>query len=662
MVDGLIRGKYRIKREIARSNDIVYEAYDETLGRRVALKVLNIPPNLVGAARRERIERFSREARAAGRLSHPNIVAVYDYGEENGNYYIAMEFLEGQSLRDILALRGALPVNEAVDIACQILEALAYAHAHQVIHRDIKPENIHISGGKAKLTDFGIARLTEEPALTKDGQIFGTPSYMSPEQIEGRAIDHRSDLFSLGAVLYEMLTGRKPFVGDSVVSITYAIMNADPAPLIGVPASVEQVIRRALSKNPNLRPASAEEMRQELQRALQMATMNPAMGAQITGSYYPTPFPTNVPTPQPPPSPASPPGVMVPMPSNSPNVSYGGGGLPWRWSKPGPGGDPSQMAAAPPVVSPPGSTALSQAIPPPYTASGLPAYGHPPNWPHARRRPSFDFSLPPGVVAFFGWAFVAIALGVLLAVGVIFFLKAYQSYQQQQNRQLVLHILGEGNQAYTKKNYSAALQSFLKALHIATDASQKADIKTDLAYTYVQLARQAMEHHDLQTAEEDYEAALRYAPGYATAHQELSELLRSEGRTQEASQESQLAKQSPSGNMQPPTTLSTNIAPLPGTLSTNTAPQSGTFSSGSADFIAQRRQEAQQDLDEAQQLLLQGDRFGAERKLEDAVAKGAGLPEGERAQEELNELHGMSSESDTNSNMVPNYGDLGGGF
>lgn len=648
MVDGLIRGKYRIKREIARSNDIVYEAYDETLGRRVALKVLNIPPNLVGAARRERVERFSREARAAGRLSHPNIVAVYDYGEENGNYYIAMEFLEGQSLRDILALRGALPVKEAVDIACQILEALAYAHAHQVIHRDIKPENIHISGGKAKLTDFGIARLTEEPALTKDGQIFGTPSYMSPEQVEGRAIDHRSDLFSLGAVLYEMLTGRKPFVGDSVVSITYAIMNADPPPLVGVPPAVEQVVRRALSKNPNLRPASAEEMRQELQRALQMATMNPAMGAQTSGSYYPTPYPTQLPTPLPPPSTH---GAMMPMPSNSPNVSYGSSGLPWRWSKPGPGGDPSQMAVAPAVVSPAGSMSLSQAMPPPYTAAGQPAYGYPPNWPVTGRRPSFDFSLPPALVAFFGWAFVAIALGVLLALGVIFFLKAYQNYQQQQNRQLVQRILGEGNQAYTQKNYSAALQSFRKALHMARDASQKTLIQTDLAYTYVQLARQALEHHDRQTAEEDYEAALNYVPDYATAHQELSELLRSEGRTQEASLESQLAQQNPSGNVQPPATLSTNTAPLPSTLS-----------SSSADFIAQHRQEAQQDIHDAQQLILQGDRYGAERKLEDAVAKGAGFPEGEEAQQELNQLHGMSSTSNTNSNMVPNYGGLGGGY
>ena len=152
----LIKGKYQIVREIARSNDIVYEALDVTLSRRIALKELNIPPSLIGQARRERIERFNREARAAGGLSHPNIVSVFEYGEEDGRYFIAMEFLEGQTLRDMMQVRGALPLKKSIDIACQILDALAFAHAHHVIHRDIKPDNIHIlPGGQVKLTDFG---------------------------------------------------------------------------------------------------------------------------------------------------------------------------------------------------------------------------------------------------------------------------------------------------------------------------------------------------------------------------------------------------------------------------------------------------------------------------------------------------------------------------
>jgi eukaryotic-like serine/threonine-protein kinase len=224
-----IASKYKIIREIARSNDVVYEAVDLEMGRRIALKELVVPPNLTGTARRERIERFHREARASGKLSHPNIVTVYSYGEDNGRYYIAMEYLEGGTLRDVMQTRGALPVQEAVEIASQVLSALSHAHANRVIHRDVKPDNIHIlPGGQVKLTDFGIARLTEEASLTGEGQVFGTPSYMSPEQIKGQNIDFRSDIFSAGIVLYEMVAGRKPFTGDSVISITYAIMQSEP--------------------------------------------------------------------------------------------------------------------------------------------------------------------------------------------------------------------------------------------------------------------------------------------------------------------------------------------------------------------------------------------------------------------------------------------------
>ena len=226
----LIKGKYRITREIARSNDIVYEAQDEAFGRKIALKELNLVQGLTGSARRERIERFQREAKAAGRLSHPHIVSIFDAGEEDGRYFIAMEFLEGQTLRDKIAARGALSIPDALEISHQVLDALGYAHQRGVIHRDIKPDNIHIlPGGQAKLTDFGIARISDQPQLTSNGQIFGTPSFMSPEQIAGGAIDARlRSLFTFGIVLYEMLAGRRPFIGDSVISITYAIMNAEP--------------------------------------------------------------------------------------------------------------------------------------------------------------------------------------------------------------------------------------------------------------------------------------------------------------------------------------------------------------------------------------------------------------------------------------------------
>ncbi|HTE19901.1 MAG TPA: serine/threonine-protein kinase, partial [Armatimonadota bacterium] len=215
-------GRYHIIREIARSNDIVYEAMDPTRGKKIALKELQMPSSLAGRARQERIERFSREARAAALLQHPNIVHIFDYGQVGPRYYIAMEFLEGKSLRDLLRQRAMLPVPEALRLAAAVAEGLEFAHSKGVVHRDVKPDNVHLEpDGRVVITDFGIARLTFEPTLTADGQIFGTPSYMSPEQVTGKGIDKRSDLFSLGVMLYEMIAGRKPFSGDSVITITY---------------------------------------------------------------------------------------------------------------------------------------------------------------------------------------------------------------------------------------------------------------------------------------------------------------------------------------------------------------------------------------------------------------------------------------------------------
>ena len=258
-------GKYRIVREIARSNDIVYEAFDPQMTRRVALKELQLPPHLAGAQKRERIERFYREAKAAGALTHPNIVTIHEVGQENDRHFIAMEYLEGQSLRDILQMQGALPLRETLEITIQLCEALSYAHAHGVVHRDVKPDNIHLlPGGIVKLTDFGIARITAEPSITSQGQVFGTPSYMSPEQVASQNVDHRSDIFSLGITLYEMVTGRKPFLGDSVITITYNIMNVQPVMPVGVPPMLQGILQKALSKDPNLRYQNAAALAADL--------------------------------------------------------------------------------------------------------------------------------------------------------------------------------------------------------------------------------------------------------------------------------------------------------------------------------------------------------------------------------------------------------------
>ena len=312
--DTQILGKYRVIREIGRSNDIVYEAEDPALRRRIALKELLLPPNISPAQKQERIDRFYREAKAAGGLTHPNIVTVYEVGEDNGRHFIAMEFLEGESLREVLQRKGALPVQEAVDITLQVCDALSYAHARGVIHRDIKPDNIQmLPNGRIKITDFGIARIADEPSITVDGQIFGTPSYMSPEQVAGKDLDHRTDVFSLGVTLYEMLAGHKPFTGDTVVTITYNIMNREPTPPPGVPAYLAAVVNKAMAKNPADRYPSAMDMAQDLrsQRApvslggpFQQQSVTGQYGQQASTSAAPTAFSHSVPPPPLPPIPA----------------------------------------------------------------------------------------------------------------------------------------------------------------------------------------------------------------------------------------------------------------------------------------------------------------------------------------------------------------------
>jgi serine/threonine-protein kinase len=288
-------GKYQIIREIARSNDIVYEAYDPVMNRRVAIKELAVPGGSTTQQREDRLRRFHREVKAAGSLSHPNIVTVYEVSEDGGRHYMAMEFLDGHTLRNELDTKGFLPQPRAIEVAIDVLCALDFAHSNGVIHRDVKPENIQIlSTGVVKLTDFGIARLTFEPNITMDGQVFGTPSYMSPEQVEGKDIDVRSDIFSVGTVLYEMLCGQKPFQGDSVVAIASAIMHKEPLPQNQISWGVQQVISKALDKSPALRFSSAKEMISALKSLLVGDPVMPAatMAAPIPApSYAPAPPP-----------------------------------------------------------------------------------------------------------------------------------------------------------------------------------------------------------------------------------------------------------------------------------------------------------------------------------------------------------------------------------
>jgi serine/threonine protein kinase len=330
-----VLGHYRIIREIARSNDAVYEAIDTRINRRVAIKELMMPPGATDAVRQDRIARFQREARAAGSLTHPNIVTIFETEQENGRYFIVMEYLEGDNLRQKMDREGALPPDEAVRIATQVLDGLAHAHSKGVIHRDIKPENIHIlPTGLVKITDFGIARLKYEPNLTMDGQIFGTPSYMSPEQVQGGAIDEHSDLFSVGVILYEMLAGYKPFQGDSVITITYNIVHTEPPSPPSIPAPLEWVIRKALRKNPAERFHSALEMKQALENALAQLNAPPVIATPMGA---PSPYGAPAPT-----------GGYPPYNAPAPT----GGTLPPPYGAPAPRGDAAAALGAPPPSRP----------------------------------------------------------------------------------------------------------------------------------------------------------------------------------------------------------------------------------------------------------------------------------------------------------------------
>src|SRR5262245_2105488 len=259
--------RYVIRRKLGSGGMAdVYLAEDQELGRRVALKLLNDRH----AADDQFVERFRREAQSAAGLSHPNIVSIFDRGRAEGTYYIAMEFLEGRTLKELLIRNGPTPIPIAIDYARQILSALSFAHRNGIIHRDIKPHNIVVgSDGRLKVTDFGIAR-SGASQMTEAGSIVGTAQYLSPEQARGARVDPRSDIYSLGIVLYEMLTGHVPFTGDTAVEIAMKHLSEVPEPPSklrpDVPHDLDAVVMRALAKDPEQRYGSAEEMDADLAR------------------------------------------------------------------------------------------------------------------------------------------------------------------------------------------------------------------------------------------------------------------------------------------------------------------------------------------------------------------------------------------------------------
>src|SRR5215210_7378083 len=267
LIGTLFDGRYRVIRRLGSGGMAnVYLAEDEELGRRVAIKVLDEKH----ANDEQFVERFRREAKNAASLSHPNIVSIYDRGEAEGTYYIAMEYIEGRTLKDLILARGPLPVERAVSYARQILGAVRLAHRKGIVHRDIKPHNVLVdTDGRLKVTDFGIARAGASQ-MTEAGSIIGTAQYLSPEQARGAPVDQRSDIYSVGVLLYELLTGSVPFTGDTPVEIAMKHLSAVPEPPSkkrpDVTRGIDLAVVRALAKDPADRYQSAEEMDAELAR------------------------------------------------------------------------------------------------------------------------------------------------------------------------------------------------------------------------------------------------------------------------------------------------------------------------------------------------------------------------------------------------------------
>jgi beta-lactam-binding protein with PASTA domain/predicted Ser/Thr protein kinase len=260
-------GRYRIIRKLGTGGMAnVYLAEDEELGRRVAIKVLDERHT----QDEQFVERFRREAKNAAALSHPNIVSIYDRGQSNGTYYIAMEYLEGKTLKELIVARGPTPIRVAVDYTRQILGGLGFAHRHGIVHRDIKPHNVIVGpDGRVKVTDFGIAR-SGTSQMTETGSIIGTAQYLSPEQARGAPVSPSSDLYSVGIVLYEMLTGAVPFTGDTPLEIAMKHLSTVPDPPSAhrpeVPRDLDLIVLRALAKRPEERYTRAEEMDADLAR------------------------------------------------------------------------------------------------------------------------------------------------------------------------------------------------------------------------------------------------------------------------------------------------------------------------------------------------------------------------------------------------------------
>jgi Protein kinase domain/PEGA domain len=276
---------------------VVYHGYDPVIGRGVAVKTLRLSEAGTGLSREELVGRFQTEARAAGLLTHPNIVVVYDAGEEGGLFYITMEFVEGRSLQSVIDAKQPFPVSRVLKLMEQVCSALDFAHQHNVVHRDIKPANLMLTeDDTVKITDFGTAKILQF-GTAQTAHVMGTPSYMSPEQVKGKPIDGRSDIFSLGVILYELMTGEKPFPGQNITTVIYKIINEEPVSPRQLDSSIHPglsaVISKALAKDPDARYQNCQELLNGLKNFHEMAGAEATVRMAPAGAHSsPTATPT----------------------------------------------------------------------------------------------------------------------------------------------------------------------------------------------------------------------------------------------------------------------------------------------------------------------------------------------------------------------------------
>ena len=286
MVEGVLDHRYELLEHVGGGGMAdVYKAHDNVLDRMVAVKILHA--QLAGDA--EFIEKFHREAQGAARLSHPNIVNIYDVGEEADKHYIVMEYVAGETLKTRIQQQGHLSVQESLHIAKEIAKALAHAHQNNLVHCDIKPHNILVMpDGRVKVADFGIARAVTSSTMTYNGTVVGSVHYFSPEQAKGTKITPKSDVYSLGVVLYEMLTGRLPFTGETTVSIALKHLQEEPDSVRqideSIPPIVESIVQRAMAKDPEERPSS-EEIAGDITQAEELLHLNPGASPTVTDPF-----------------------------------------------------------------------------------------------------------------------------------------------------------------------------------------------------------------------------------------------------------------------------------------------------------------------------------------------------------------------------------------